>query len=167
LVNFIRRSIIADTYSLTVMELSVGYVPWILAVTVSLALLLIKILAKINERAHHSNLEILLATGGATKDELCHEYLAPLLLYEEEYPSFTNILSMVLSKFPLERFTGEDDFQEALVYLRDSVFKSPNREQIVSAMCQVVSGLVRDPDVEYTYRERIHTLVENFLEEIK
>ena len=149
------------------MELSVGYVPLILAVTVSLVLLLIQILAKKNEQVPRSNLEILLATGGATKDDLCHEYLAPLLVYEKEYPSFTNILSMVLSKFPLERFTGEDDFQNALVYLRDSVFISPNREQIVSAMCQVVSSLVRDPDVEYTCREHIHPLVENFLEEIK
>lgn len=148
------------------MELPISYVQLLLAFAAALVLVLVQILSKRNRRNQGTELQKLLANGKTEEGELYSDYLVPLLLYEEDYPSFANVIGLVLHRFPLERFLREQEFATALTYLKDSVFQPSNRRRKVSAMCSVVNSLVSDPDVEYSCRDRIHALVDRFLEEI-
>ncbi len=98
--------------------------------------------------------------------ELDQEYLVPLIIYEDDYPAFGNIIRLVLETFPLGRFLEESDFQEALISLRNSVFQSTNPEELASTMSVIVNTFVRDPDVEYRCRTDLKVLVDQFLREV-
>jgi len=98
--------------------------------------------------------------------ELDQEYLVPLVIYEDDYPAFGNIIRLVLESFSLGRFLEESDFQAALISLRNSVFQSTNPEELVSTMGVIVNTFVRDPDVEYRCRPHLKALVDQFLVEI-
>ena len=148
------------------MELPISYVQVLLVFAVALVLVLVQILLKRNRWNHGTELQRLLANGNTGNDELYNDYLVPLLLYEEDYPSFVDVIGLVLHRFPLEHFLKEQEFARALTCLKDSVFQPSSRQTKVSAMCAVVHGLVSDPDVEYLCRDRMHVLVEQFLDEI-
>ncbi len=99
--------------------------------------------------------------------ELDQEYLVPLVIYEDDYPTFGNIIRLVLESFSLGHFLQDSDFQEALISLRNSVFQSINPQDLVSPMCVIVNTFVRDPDVEYRCRPHLKVLVDQFLLEVE
>ena len=54
-----------------------------------------------------------------TQGEIYHDLVVPLMVYEEQYPAFGEILVLVLDRFPLEGFLGDDQFEKALRFLCD------------------------------------------------
>ena len=73
---------------------------------------------------------------------------------------------MVLKSFPIKRFRQERDFDRALGYLHDSVFKASDSQDLIWAMSHIVNTFVSDPDVAFECRPHLETLVARFLEEI-
>ncbi|MDA2930762.1 hypothetical protein MYX84_12600 [Acidobacteria bacterium AH-259-O06] len=146
--------------------MSITYVHLLLAFTGALLFVLIQVLLR-RPWQSKPGLETLLDRHNPIERELYHEYLVPLLVYEEDYPSFGRILRLVLERFPLGRFLQEEAFEKALTDLRDAVFEPSNREDLVWAMCQIVHTFVRDPDVEYRCRPRLQVLVDQFLKEVE
>ena len=104
-------------------------------------------------------------THDVREHEFYTEYLMPLLVFEKDYPSFIAILSLVISRFPISRFTAQPDIRSALAFLRDASFKGGEDRQIASVMCVVVNAFVNDPDVEYDLRLQLPDLLNKFLEE--
>jgi hypothetical protein len=98
--------------------------------------------------------------------EFYTEYLMPLLVFERDYPSFIAVLSLVISRFPISRFTVQEDVRSALAFLRDASFKGGDHREIASVMCLVVNAFVNDPDVEYELRVRLPDLLDKFLREV-
>lgn len=98
------------------------------------------------------------------------EYVMPLLVFERDYPSFIGILNLVISRFPISRFTGQEEVRSALAFLRQVGLNGPNGpedpKQVGSVMCVVVNAFVNDPDVEYELRLKLPELLNRFLEEV-
>ena len=105
-------------------------------------------------------------THDVREHEFYTEYLMPLLVFERDYPSFIAILSLVISRFPISRFTIQPEIRSALGFLRDASFKGGEDRQIASVMCVVVNAFVNDPDVEYDLRLQLPDLLTKFLEEV-
>lgn len=146
--------------------MSISYLYLLLAFTCALSFVLIQILLRKPWQPQRSGLQSLIRRDSPLENDLYHKYLIPLLVYEEEYPSFGNILGIVFQKFPLDQFLSEKGFQEALTYLRDSVFKKSTQPDQVEAMCLIVHTLIRDPDVEYACRPHLKSQVDRFLKEM-
>ena len=146
--------------------MSISYVYLLLAFTGALLFVLIQVLLRKPWQIQCSGLQSLIRQDSSLENDLYHKYLVPLLVYEEECPSFGNILGMVFQKFTLEQFLPEEGFQEALTYLRDSVFKRSNQPDQVQAMCLIVHTLIRDPEVEYAFRPHLESQVDQFLKEM-
>ncbi len=89
--------------------------------------------------------------------------LAAILLYEETYPSFTEILGLALSRFSLRRLRRRERFRQNLDYLAASACRQERSEHVQAAMCQVIRALLEDPDVEYHCRPRLQQLIDSFL----
>jgi hypothetical protein len=104
-------------------------------------------------------------THDVREHEFYTEYLMPLLVFERDYPSFIAILSLVVSRFPISRFTVQPEVRSALGFLRDASFKGEDDRQIASVMCVIVNAFVNDPDVEYDLRLQLPDLLNKFLEE--
>ena len=104
-------------------------------------------------------------THQVREHEFYTEYLMPLLVFEKDYPSFIAILSLVISRFPISRFTIQPEIRSALGFLRDASFNGGEDRQIASVMCVVVNSFVNDPDVEYDLRLQLPDLLNKFLEE--
>jgi hypothetical protein len=148
------------------MEIPISY-GYLLALTITAgtALLLIVLL--------HRKLAVQVAecpfpvdTHEVREHEFYTEYLMPLLVFERDYPSFIAILSLVISRFPISRFTGQEDVRSALAFLRDASLNGGDQREIASVMCLVVNAFVNDPDVEYELRLRLPDLLEKFLREV-
>lgn len=108
-----------------------------------------------------------LGRGRAVQDhELYSEYVVPLMVYEERYPSFGKIVSLVLGHFPLIRFLRQESFQSALVFLREAAFQPAGEKQTARCMSVVIQSFLEDPDVEYRCRRQLPALVREFLNEI-
>ncbi len=131
------------------------------------ALLLLALILVIRRRnpAEPSQFQEMLAEPRIPEDQL--KYLVPLLVYEESYPRFCEIVSLVLEHFPLERFLEGKEFRTALVFLENSAFSESSRQSVTSAMSVLVSSFLSDPDVEYRCRSQLRPLVELFLQEIE
>ena len=141
----------------------------VLTVAAASLLLIALFLLRRRWRLHPTGLQ---ALAGARDDdprerETYREYLIPLMLYEEKYPSFGRILSLVLGHFPLSRFLREEQFRSALTLLKDSAFQPFEGRRIANDMAVVVRFLMEDPDVEYQCRKQFPLLVQQFLEEIE
>ena len=147
--------------------MSISYLYLLLAFTSALSFVLIQFLLRKPWQPQCSGLQSLIRRDSPLENDLYHKYLVPLLVYEEEYPSFGNILGIVFQKFTLEQFLPKKGFQEALTYLRDSVFKRSNQPEPVQAMCLIVHTLIRDPDVEYACRPHLKSQVDRFLKEME
>ena len=147
--------------------MSISYLYLLLAFTCALSFVLIQILLRKPWQPQRSGLQSLIRRDSPLENDLYHKYLIPLLVYEEEYPSFGNILGIVFQKFTLDQFLPEKGFQEALTYLRDSVFKKSTQPNQVEAMCLIVHTLIRDPDVEYACRPHLKSQVDRFLKEME
>lgn len=117
--------------------------------------------------SHAAGLQNLMDQGGIRQNEIYQDYLIPLMLYEEKYPSFGKILSLVLSHFPLSRFLSREGFKSALSFLRDGAFQPADVNRTVVAMSVIVRCLLEDPDVEYRCRKPLPALVNEFLKEIE
>ncbi|MFQ5740505.1 MAG: hypothetical protein ACE5JX_15980 [Acidobacteriota bacterium] len=113
-----------------------------------------------------TRLQLLLARDDLRQKQLYIEHLVPLMVYEEVYPSFGEILALVLDRFTLTQLLEDESLRSALSFLRDSVCQSSNGGRIKSAMCQIVRGFVGDPDIEYVCRPQLSPLVDRFLDEI-
>jgi hypothetical protein len=98
--------------------------------------------------------------------EFYTEYLMPLLVFERDYPSFIAILSLVVSRFPISRFTAHEEVRSALAFLREASFNGGEPKEISSVMCVVVNAFVNDPDVEYELRLKLPDLLNKFLDEV-
>jgi len=105
-------------------------------------------------------------THQVREHEFYTEFLMPLLVLERDYPSFIAILSQVISRFPISRFTVNDDFRSALAYLREASFNGGDPREISNVMCVIVNTFVNDPDVEYDLRLTLPDLLNKFLDEI-
>lgn len=147
--------------------MSISYLYLLLAFTCALSFVLIQILLRKPWQPQCSGLQSLIRRNSPLENDLYHKYLVPLLVYEEKYPSFGNILGIVFQKFPLNRFLPEKGFQEAMTYLRNSVFKRSNQPDQVQAMCLIIHTLIRDPDVEYACRPHLRSQVNRFLKEME
>ena len=145
--------------------MSITYSHILLASTVAFLFIIFQVLIRV-WRSDTSGIQDLLGEPNRDKIEPDHEYLVPLMVYEKEHPAFGKILELVLKSFPLNRFRQERDFEKALNYLSDSVFKASTSEDMVWAMSHVVNTFVSDPDVTYECRLHLEPLVSQFLEEI-
>jgi hypothetical protein len=151
--------------------MSINYLPLLLAFTGALIFVLVQVLIRKPWQLKATGIQTLLDQQGLADQELelelDQEYLVPLVVYEEDYPAFGNIIRLVLESFPLGRFIEQDDFEEALVSLRNSVFQSSPSQEVVAIMCVIVNTFVRDPDVEYRCRPHLKVLVDQFLREVE
>lgn len=109
----------------------------------------------------------LLLEGESRRIAGVEEILLPLLVYEDDFPSFTEIMGLVLETFPLSRFLGNAQFREALTFLDKAVYDNGGAIHLRAAMCQVVRVFLEDPDVEYHCRPHLSRLVDSFLEELE
>ncbi len=150
--------------------MSFSYLHLLLALTGALLFILAQFLLRKPWQLKATGIQSLLGQDSLAEQELelelDQEYLVPLVIYEDDYPAFGNIIRLVLESFPLVRFLEEEDFEEALVSLRNSVFQSSHPKELVSTMCEIVNTFVRDPDVEYRCRPHLEVLVNQFLEEV-
>ena len=142
------------------------YVHLLLAFAAAVAFLLVQLLLQKRRQPRPSRLYSLVNQSSSADGQLYHDYLVPLLVYEENYPSFMNILGTVLTKFPLEYFLQEENFKSGLVNLRNGVFHSSNEQTISQTMSLIVNVFLSDPDVEYRCRRRLKPLIRQFLKEI-
>jgi len=141
------------------------YLQVVIAFTAALALLLLTFLLKKPWQGKTKGILGLLNHRHTPRDQSNEEYLLPLLVYEEAYPAFGEILGLVLEQFPIKRFLNIEEFEKALYYLSVSVFHTAERKDLISAMSVVVTTFIRDPDVEYHCRPHLKPLVNQFLEE--
>ncbi len=118
-------------------------------------------------RAVPGGLQSLQRSNQRTQREIYHDVVVPLMLYEEKYPAFGEILVLVLDRFPLEEFLKDDEFETAIQFLAAGVYGQPAESELESKMCAVVRAFVSDPDVEYQCREALHPLVDRFLAELR
>ena len=95
------------------------------------------------------------------------DYLVPLLVFENRYPGFSNILGVVLQRLPLSRFLRDETCKSNLTYLSQASSNVSDPQRIQLAMCQLVLYLLRDPDVEYYCRPQLAGFVDDFLAEIE
>ncbi len=150
--------------------MSISYLHLLLALTGALLFILAQFLLRRPWQLKATGIQSLLDQDSLAEQELelelDQEYLVPLVIYEDDYPAFGNIIRLVLESFPLGRFLEEKDFEEALVSLRNSVFQSSHPQELVSTMCEIVNTFVRDPDVEYGCRPHLEVLVNQFLLEV-
>ena len=142
------------------------YVHLLLAFTAAVAFVLIQLLLQNRRQTRPSRLYSLVRQSSSADGQLYHDYLVPLLVYEEDYPAFMNILGTVLTRFPLERFLQEEPFKNALADLQNGVFQSSNEQRIIQTMSLIVNAFLSDPDVEYRCRRRLKPLIYQFLKEI-
>jgi len=105
-------------------------------------------------------------THQVREHEFYTEYLMPLLVFERDYPSFIAILSLVITRFPISRFTTHEEVRSALAFLRQASFNGGEPKEISSVMCVVVNAFVNDPDVEYELRLKLPDLLNKFLDEV-
>ncbi len=142
----------------------VSYSTLFLVFTAALLLLTAMFFIRRRKWSAPTKLQVMLAKPRMPRDQL--DYLVPLLVYEESYPRFCEIVSLVLQHFPLERFLTGQEFRSALVFLRKAAFSEPGRESVTTAMSVLVSSFLSDPDVEYRCRSQLRPLVDLFLQEI-
>ena len=142
-----------------------SYSTLLLVFTATLLLLGLIIAIRRGTPRNPTKLEKLLARPGLPENQV--RYLVPLLVYEEPYPRFCEIVSLVMENFPLERFLAEEEFRTALDALTDSMFSKSGTQGTRTAMSVVVSSFLSDPDVEYRCRTQLRPLVELFLKEIE
>ncbi|MEE8348305.1 MAG: hypothetical protein V3R94_01960 [Acidobacteriota bacterium] len=144
--------------------MSITYLHIILAFTGAVLFIVFQVLIRVS-RTNTSGLQDFLR-GHKDNHEPDHEYLVPLMAYEEDYPTFGRILELVLKSFPLQRFRRERDFEKALNFLHDSVFQASHSEDLAWAMSHIVSTFVRDPDVAFECRPHLEDLLDKFLKEV-
>lgn len=147
--------------------MSITYVHILLAFTGALLFILAQVLIRKPWKTKPSGIQNFLHQENPVKSKVDHEHLVPLMVYEEDYPTFGNIVKLVLENFPLKRFLQEKDFEKALTYLNGSVFKSADPRDLAWAMCQIVNTFISDPDVEYRCRPHLKALVNQFLDEVE
>ncbi len=105
---------------------------------------------------------------GQPSDELeSRQRLVPILIFEDQFPAFCEILGLVFERFPIERFDRSPDFHRALHYVSESAFQQVDARHLKAAMCEVVRLFLDDPDVEYNCRPLLSVLVDQFLREIE
>ncbi len=140
-----------------------------LLLVVSATVVLVAILISLRRRwfPNPSCLQRLLNRKDCGNQEEYHEYIVPLLMYEETYPAFGNILALVLARFPLTYFLRQEDIRSALTFLGAAVFQKAARQDVILAMSVIVKCLATDPDVEYQCRPNLSSLVNQFLKQIK
>ena len=114
-----------------------------------------------------TDLQSLLRRGDPEEQELYHHFLIPLLVYEDQYPSFLSIMALVLDRFPFQPFLNQKEFRTALTHLRDSVFQRADQGGIISSMSTIVQIYRSDPEVEFNCRPHLEPLVEQFLKEVE
>lgn len=93
--------------------------------------------------------------------------VVPLLLYENQFPAFCQILVLVLKQFPLQRFLQQAEFSQALDLLTAKPFSEGESEDPIPAMVIIIEAFLSDPDVEYRCRPRLRTLVNQFIREVE
>lgn len=98
-----------------------------------------------------------------TRLEPFEDEFVSILTYEDRYRPFTDILGLVLQKFPARRFSDDPDFCSAVRFLALAAFRPADRVAAESAMCAVVYLFLDDPEVEYRCREELSPLLDAFL----
>ena len=114
-----------------------------------------------------SELQSLLRGAPAELPSATVDHLVPLLVFEDRYPGFSNIVGVVLRQFPLSRFLEDETFKSNFTYLSQAGSEVLDPQRIRLAMCHVVYYLLRDPNVEYYCRPQLAGFVEDFLAEIE
>ncbi len=151
------------------MLFSVSYYLLVLVFAVVTGGLLTVVLLRRHWVSPPTELQVALAgmSHASSEEQLYQNYLLPLLVYEEEYPSFSKILGAVFSSFPLRRFMKKEEFSAALESVRGSVFQRAQPARVETAMATIVNCFLRDPDVEYECRQELSVLVPGFLGELR
>jgi len=96
-----------------------------------------------------SRLRLLLTRPDGKLPDSAVEALIPVLLLEERRRCFTEITGIVLSRYPLRRFTRRKAFAEALDFLGRAAYANPGSPAMDSAMCEIVRCFLEDSDVEF------------------
>ncbi len=141
-----------------------SYFDLLLISLVAAAALLGIFLARRRWNTRPTRLRLLLATENPP--HASSQRLVSLLVFEEDFPSFCEILGLVLEKFPLERFEVNPEFRAALEFMDRAAYRTTDPLPRKSAMCVIVRSFLDDPDVEYHCRPLLSTLVDQFLVEI-
>ena len=146
-------------------NLFVSYATLLLISLAALFLLALMMVLRHRSRTEPSKLQEMLAEPKIPEDQL--GYLVALLVYEDSYPRFCEIVSLVLEHFSLERFLKGQEFRTALMFLQNSAFSKSSRQSVTTAMSVLVSSFLSDPDVEYRCRSQLRPLIDLFLQEIE
>ncbi len=149
------------------MALPIGYLPLLIAIAGVVFVLICIVLFRDRWNTTPTRLRAVLGTRNPRIDPVDLEELAALLLYEESYPAFSELLGLVLSRFPLERLQRKTRFRENLAYLAEATLGQASQQEIEDAMCRVIGTLLEDPDVEYYCRPELQTLIDRFIHDLE
>lgn len=144
--------------------MSITYTHILLALTATLLVAVLLVLTTV-WNSKPSGIQNLLSRYDENEIEPDHTYLISLMIYEEAYPAFGEIIELVLTRFPLRYFSQKSGFDNALHYLHDSVLEESNSKDLVWAMAHIVNTFVSDPDVASECRPYMEPLVAQFLEQ--
>ncbi|MBI4444529.1 MAG: hypothetical protein HY645_01365 [Acidobacteria bacterium] len=143
-----------------------SYSELLLILAAAVSLLMIAFVLRRHWLSHPLGLQKIINQKDQQGNEHYSEYLLPLLVYEERFPSFGKVISLVLEHFPMRRFMGKEEFRSAMVYLRDAAFQSVDPTRVAVSMAVIIRTMLQDPEVEYRCRKQLPNLVNQFLEEI-
>lgn len=145
----------------------IGYSDALLALASALFILGLIYSIRKRWRAQPQGLQSLFRRNPGKRKEAYHDLIMPLMIYEEAYPAFGEILAAVLDRFSLDHFRRDPEFETALKYLADSALSKRREDAVVAAMSTIVKLFLADPEVEYRCRPELGALIDRFLKEIE
>ena len=100
--------------------MSITYTHILLALTATLSVAVLLVLTTV-WNSKPSGIQNLLSRYDENEIEPDHTYLISLMIYEEAYPAFGEIIELVLTRFPLKYFSQKSGFDNAcLLYTSDA-----------------------------------------------
>ena len=94
------------------------------------------------------------------------DLLLPLLLFEEHFPAFGEIVALVICRLGVNEMAQGAAFNEPAEYLAKAAFSDSWESSIRGALCHIVRGFLDDPDIEYSCRPELARLVDQFIDEV-
>ena len=147
------------------MPLPLDYLELLLIAAAALVFLLLLFLLRRRQVSRRSPLERALANSKIASNPEQQDLLMPLLVLEEQYPRFGEILALVIVRCGIRRLLRSPHFSEPARYLARAAFSS-RHSPIRGALCHMVRGFLEDPDIEFSCRPELPPLVDEFIEEI-
>ena len=148
------------------MWLPLDYVDLLLIAGAALSVLFVLFHLRRKDLSRVSPLEAALAKSQDAMQQEQLDLLLPLLVLEERFPAFGQILALVIERRGIEQVAGNPAFLEPARYLAQAAFSDSKQQPVGGALCHIVRGFLDDPDVEYCCRPELPHLIDQFIDEI-